>query len=77
MSESLVMAVGRRLGRQTMATLPQLRVLRVSLIVDIDFIVSENGSVISVESTPIGGGMIGGLAGYFGGDWIADFIYED
>ena len=41
------------------------------------------GVLAGVESGPglvltaIGGGVIGGLAGYFGADWIADFIYED
>jgi hypothetical protein len=27
--------------------------------------------------TAIGGGIIFGIAGYMGADWIADFIYED
>lgn len=27
--------------------------------------------------TAIGGGLIGGVAGHFGGHWIADFIYEE
>ena len=37
------------------------------------------GAVAGVETGPgmvltaIGGGLIGGVAGYFGGDWIADF----
>jgi len=34
---------------------------------------SRQGMVL----TAIGGGMLGGVAGYFGGDWIADFSYED
>jgi len=41
------------------------------------------GGLAGVESGPgmvltaIGGGLIGGTAGYFGADWIADWIYED
>jgi hypothetical protein len=41
------------------------------------------GAAAGVETGPgmvltaIGGGLIGGVAGYFGGDWVADFIYED
>lgn len=41
------------------------------------------GALAGVESGPglvltaIGGGLIGGTAGYFGADWIADWIYED
>jgi hypothetical protein len=27
--------------------------------------------------TAIGGGILFGIAGYMGADWIADFIYED
>lgn len=41
------------------------------------------GGLAGVETRPgmvltaIGGGLIGGVAGYFGADWIADWIYED
>ena len=41
------------------------------------------GAAAGVESGPglvltaIGGGLIFGIAGYLGADWIADFIYED
>jgi hypothetical protein len=41
------------------------------------------GGLAGVETGPgmvltaIGGGLIGGTAGYFGADWIADWIYED
>jgi hypothetical protein len=41
------------------------------------------GGLAGVESGPglvltaIGGGLIGGVAGYFGADWIADWIYEN
>lgn len=41
------------------------------------------GSAAGVETGPglaltaIGGGIIFGIAGYMGSDWIADFIYED
>jgi len=30
-----------------------------------------------VVLTAIGGGLIGGAAGYFGGDWIADWVCEN
>lgn len=41
------------------------------------------GGLAGVETGPglvlvaIGGGLIGGAAGYFGADWIADWIHED
>ena len=41
------------------------------------------GGLAGVETGPgmvltaIGGGVIGGFAGYLGADWIADWIYED
>lgn len=41
------------------------------------------GGMAGVETGPgmvltaIGGGFVGGMAGYFGADWIADFIYEN
>lgn len=41
------------------------------------------GAMAGVETGPgvvltaIGGGLIGGLAGYFGADWVADFVYEN
>lgn len=41
------------------------------------------GGLAGVETGPglvltaIGGGLIGGTAGYFGADWIADWIYGD
>ena len=41
------------------------------------------GGALGVETGPgmvltaIGGGIVGGFAGYLGADWIADFIYED
>jgi hypothetical protein len=41
------------------------------------------GGAAGIESGPglvltaIGGGIIFGIAGYMGADWIADFIYED
>lgn len=41
------------------------------------------GGAAGIETGPglvlaaIGGGMIFGIAGYMGADWIADFIYED
>jgi|GEM_PF-4562862 len=41
------------------------------------------GAALGIESGPglvltaIGGGIVGGLGGYLGADWIADFIYED
>lgn len=41
------------------------------------------GALAGVETGPglvltaIGGGIVGGAAGYLGADWIADFIYED
>ena len=41
------------------------------------------GAAAGIETGPglvltaIGGGIIGGVAGYFGADWVADFIYED
>ena len=41
------------------------------------------GGALGVETGPglvltaIGGGIVGGIAGYLGADWIADFIYED
>jgi hypothetical protein len=41
------------------------------------------GALAGVETGPgmvltaMGGGFVGGMAGYFGADWIADFIYEN
>jgi hypothetical protein len=41
------------------------------------------GALAGVETGPgmvltaIGGGFVGGMAGYFGADWIADFVYEN
>jgi hypothetical protein len=41
------------------------------------------GGIAGVETGPglvltaIGGGIIGGTAGYFGADWIADWVYEN
>lgn len=30
-----------------------------------------------VVLTAIGGGLVGGVAGYFGGNWIADWLFDD
>lgn len=41
------------------------------------------GGALGIETGPglvltaIGGGIVGGIAGYLGADWVADFIYED